>query len=92
MAILAQVPEYQDAGLWYAVEAVTDDDGTHAPIEGDYCAQYADIGGTLYAVVRLAAGTTIPPSAVPVAEVISGAFAAGAIPADLKFYARLGGR
>lgn len=96
MAILAQVAEMYDGGLWYAVPADVEEEigifSYSAPINGPYCAQYADIAGTVYAVVRMAEGTTVPPSAVLVSQVISGAFTDGSIPDDLKFYARVGGK
>ena len=96
MPILAQVPEYADAGLWYAAPAdVEEGEGFFsysAPVSGSYCAQYADIGGTVYAVFRMVEGNTVPSSAVPVSQVISGAFAQGSIPDDLKFFARIGGK
>jgi len=87
----AQVPEFFDAGYWYVAVADAENGGLPEPAGENLCAQYGNVGGVDYVVIRAPEQRSLPVVSVSVAEVIAAANVSGVLPAAEKFYARVRG-
>lgn len=93
MSLTRQVPERYEHGHWHVAEAHDDGNGLTLPpnIGGGWCATYAEIGGTTWAVFRSVEPKDVPDAPHTVQEVLDAAAAQGVQSETKKHAWRVGG-
>lgn len=84
--MIKQVPELYEGAYWYVVPATEE-----MNVLGAWCAQYGNVGGVEYAVLRAIEPLYIDSVNVSIANVLNSAYLEGRISSDSKFYGRIRG-